>query len=210
MAFRRRTKTAFSWWKTLLLLGGVIAIFSIWQSLETPANIAFGLVAGTPTLPVRLTRVDVLPTLTPNANVPVRQLIIPAIQMSAPIVEAYRIGDSWEVRNLGNSVGHLVGTSWLDDPGGNIALAGHIDDADGKPGPFAVLSQAKVGDLVILREGQREIIYHVLMLAQAAPEDIQFVVQDGRRRLTLITCSDWDVKTANYLKRLVVVAVPST
>jgi LPXTG-site transpeptidase (sortase) family protein len=192
----------------LVLVGGVIIIFAIWQWLETPVNTALGLADGTPTLPTNLTRADVLPTPTLNPSVPLRQIIFPSAQMSGAIVDAYRVGDSWDVRYLGTLVGHLVGTSWLDDPGGNIALVGHVEDAEGKPGPFAYLSQAKVGDLVILQDGQRQIVYHVFTVTHAAPEDIQFVAQDGHRRLTLITCSDWDVKTASYLSRLVVVAVP--
>ena len=210
MAYRRRGRTGFSWWQLLLLLVGVIAIFSIWQRVETPGSTAFDLVAGTPTLPVRLTRADVLPTPTPDASVPLRQVIFPAAHTVSPIIEAIRAGDSWEVRYLGDSVGHLAGTSWLDDPGGNIVLAGHIEDAEGKPGPFAYLSQAKTGDLVILREGEREIVYRVVTVARAQPDEIHYVAQDGRRRLTLITCADWDYKAGTYRTREVVVAAPAT
>jgi LPXTG-site transpeptidase (sortase) family protein len=209
MAYRRRTKTAFSWWQLVLMLVGVIAIFSIWQHLNVPVNATLGMLPGTPTMPARLTRADLMPTLTPNVNIPLRQIIFPAAKMVATIIESYRVGDSWEVRHLGDSVGHLAGTGWMDETGGNIALAGHAEDAEGKPGPFAFLSQAKIGDLIILRDGEREIVYHVFMTVSAAPEDIQFVAQDDRRLLTLITCSDWDSKTATYLNRLVVIAVPS-
>jgi len=194
----------------LLLLGGVIAIFIIWQSLEMPGNAAFSQAAGTPTMPDRLSRADVLPTPTPNASAPLRQIIVPAAQMVATIVEAYRVGDSWEVRNLGDLVGHLAGTSWLGDAGGNIALAGHVEDAEGKPGPFAHLAEVKIGDLLILREGQRQINYRVVTVTHAAPDDIRYVSQDGHRRVTLITCSDWDFKTSAYLSRLITVAEPVT
>ncbi len=208
MVYRRRTKKAFSWWQSLLLLGGAIVIFFVWQSQTAPASTAIDSLVEMPTLPDQLARSDVLPTPTPNISVPERRITFVAAKMTAPITEAYRVGDSWEVRHLSGLVGHLAGTGWLDDPGGNIALAAHVEDADGNPGPFAFLSYAKVGDVIVLSEGQRVIAYHVVTIARAAPGDIQFVVQDGRRRLTLITCADWDAKTASYPKRLVVVAVP--
>ena len=110
------------------------------------------------------------------------------------------------MRYLGSSVGHLAGTSWLTDAGGNIVLAGHIEDAQGEPGPFAHLSEFKIGDLIILKEDNRLTNYRVVKVAHAAPNEMQYVNQDGRRRLTLITCSDWDSRTASYLTRLVVVA----
>ncbi|MHB8752654.1 MAG: sortase [Aggregatilineales bacterium] len=208
MTYRRRRRTIFPWWQTLLLIGAVVIIFAISQNVNIPKNAASGRVMGAPTLPDHLTRADVLPTLTPDTRAPLRRIIFPATGTIAPIVEAMRAGDSWEMRYLGNSVGHLAGTSWLDDPGGNIALAGHIEDAQGEPGPFAHLSQAKIGDVVILQEGQRLIYYRVTTVVRAASDDIRYVSQDGHHRVTLITCADWDASTARYLSRLVVVAVP--
>ncbi len=158
--------------------------------------------------PAGLTRRDVLPTPTPDVTAPVRIITFPGASMSAPIITAGRVQGTWETRHLGDSVGHLVGTSWLDDPGGNIVLAGHVESATGAPGPFAHLFEAAVGDLVILREGTREVRYRVTAREEAAPTDIGFVAQDGHPRLTLITCTDWDNDQATYLGRLVVVAEP--
>jgi len=158
--------------------------------------------------PPGLTRRDVLPTPTPDVTAPVRIITFPGASMSAPIIPAGRVQGTWETRHLGESVGHLVGTSWLDDPGGNIVLAGHVESATGAPGPFAHLFEAAVGDLVILREGTREVHYRVTIREEAAPTDIGFVAQDGQPRLTLITCTDWDNERATYLGRLIVVAEP--
>ncbi len=149
-----------------------------------------------------------LPTLTPVPGAPIRQIIFASAHIDAPIVPAVRNGASWEVRYLGDSVGHLQGTSWLNDPGGNIVLAGHVEDAKGQPGPFAQLGQSAPGDVVILREGNKENLYRVVSVEQAAPDDMRYVAQDGRRRLTLITCTDYDLKDGVYQKRLVVIAEP--
>jgi LPXTG-site transpeptidase (sortase) family protein len=164
----------------------------------------------TATMPDVLSRADVLPTPTTDPNVPSRIIAFPGASMSAPIVPAGRIQGTWETRHLGDSVGHLVGTSWLDGMGGNIVLAGHVENASGQPGPFAHLFEAAIGDLVILREGDHEVRYAVTSIEQVAPDDISYVAQDGRPRLTLITCTDWDYEASTYLGRLVVVAEPLT
>jgi LPXTG-site transpeptidase (sortase) family protein len=160
------------------------------------------------TSPSSLTRRDVLPTPTVDVSSPMRLITFPGASMSAPVIPAGRVQGTWETRHLGDSVGHLVGTSWFDDPGGNIVLAGHVESASGEPGPFAYLFEAKVGDLVILRDGAREEDYRVTVIKHVGPTDVSFVAQDGHPRVTLITCTDWDYEQQTYLGRLVVVAEP--
>jgi LPXTG-site transpeptidase (sortase) family protein len=187
----------------------VMVVLVIWRL----SGFVFPLLGATPTValkppPPGLTRRDVLPTPTIDLSAPMRLITFPSASMSAPIIPAGRVQGSWETRHLGDSVGHLVGTSWLDDPGGNIVLAGHVESYTGAPGPFAYLFEAEVGDLVILREGTREEHYRVTAIEQANPYDIRYVAQDGRDRLTLITCTDWDYKQKTYLGRMVVIAEP--
>jgi LPXTG-site transpeptidase (sortase) family protein len=158
--------------------------------------------------PLGLTRQDVLPTPTVDMSVPARMITFPAASMSAPVIPAGRVQGTWETRHLGDSVGHLVGTSWLDDPGGNIVLAGHVESSTGAPGPFAYLFEAKVGDLVILRDGAREEDYRVTAIKRVGPYDVSYVAQDGHQRVTMITCTDWDYEQQIYLGRLVVIAEP--
>lgn len=162
----------------------------------------------TSAIPDTLTHRDVLPTPTHDDSAPPRMIAFPGALMSAPIVPAGRVAGTWETRHLGDSVGHLVGTSWLDDPGGNIVLAGHVENASGNPGPFAHLFEAHVGDIVVLREGLREVRYAVTSIVNAAPNDVSYVAQDGRPRVTLITCTDWDYEDNMYNGRLVVIAEP--
>jgi LPXTG-site transpeptidase (sortase) family protein len=158
--------------------------------------------------PTALSMRDVLPTPTPDFTIPARLIMFPGASMSAPIIPAGRVGGTWETRHLGDSVGHLIGTSWLDGPGNNIVLAGHVETPTGEPGPFAHLFEAKEGDLVILREGDTEVHYRVTAIEEVGPYDVGYVAQTGNPRLTLITCTDWDYKQATYLGRLVVIAEP--
>jgi sortase A len=155
-----------------------------------------------------LTRRDVLPTPTPDTSAPQRLIVFPSASISAPIIPAGRVQGTWETRHLGDSVGHLVGTSWLDGPGSNIVLAGHVESATGEPGPFAYLFQAHLGDTIILREGTREQYYKVTEIEEVQPDDVSYVAQSGKPRMTLITCTDWDFETNTYLGRLVVIAEP--
>src|SRR5690606_31257284 len=61
-----------------------------------------------------LTVRDVLPTPTLDRSIPPRMIVFPGASMSAPIVPADRVRGNWETRHLGDAVGHLSGTSWLD------------------------------------------------------------------------------------------------
>lgn len=203
--------------RAMLMLGleALVLALAVWRLAdallpggEPPASRPqISLTEPTPARP--LTVRDVLPTLTPNPALPARVIVFPGATMSAPIVLAARVAGSWETRHLGDSVGHLAGTSWLDDPGGNIVLAGHVETATGAPGPFKHLFEAQPGDPILLRDGAREAYFWVVTVAQTAPDDVEVVRQDGRRRLTLITCTDWDFDTAQYQGRLVVVAEPA-
>ncbi len=199
---------------TMLSVELIVLVFAVWRlsSALLPA-------ASTPVTPPRtappqgLRPEDVLPTPTPDRTAPVRQIMFPEVSVGAPIIPAGRVRGTWETRHLGDSVGHLVGTAWLDSPGGNIVLAGHVESFTGAPGPFAYLFEAKLGDLVVLSEGtgqqRREERYRVTRIEHVAPNDVSWLAQDGISRITLITCTDWDFNSESYLGRLVVVAEPA-
>lgn len=214
LPYSRRPRRSFSFWQLLVLGIGVVLIVVAWDRLSQdmealggapPAGLEVGL---TPTLPRNLTGRDVLPTPTMNLNAPRRALVFPAAALTSPIIESIRTEDSWETRYLGHNVGHLEGTAWLHGPGVNIVLAGHVEDENGAPGPFAYLFGAKLGDLVILQEGTQQVVYRVTAIEQAEPTEMHYVAQNGSPRLTLITCTDWDYGERTYLGRLIVVAEP--
>jgi len=213
LPYHRRSRRKIAWWQLALMSIGVIFIVVAWQRLNdnTPLGPVTSrtLVPGmTPTVPNRLMRGDVLPTPTPDMNESPKAIIFPAAALTSPIIKAVRTSDSWETRYLGDSVGHLDGTAWFDSPGGNIVLAGHVENEVGAPGPFAYLFKVEKDDVIVLRDGSRSVYYRVSEIVKAAPDDIKFVAQDGRARLTLITCSDYDWKQQAYLSRLIVIAEP--
>ncbi len=194
---------------TMLSVEFIVLVFAVWRlsSALLPAASSTATPPRTPP-PQGLRPEDVLPTPTPDRTAPVRQIMFPAVSVGAPIIPAGRVRGTWETRHLGDSVGHLVGTAWLGGSGGNIVLAGHVESFTGAPGPFAYLFEAKLGDLVVLREGTREERYRVTRIEYVDPYDLSWLAQDGISRITLITCTDWDFDTETYLGRLVVVAEP--
>jgi len=196
--------------RAVLMLGLEVLVLAlaVWRLSDTlfPSSEPLGEPAAAGSLSAR----DVLPTPTVDHNIPPRLIVFPAASMSAPIIPADRSQGNWETRHLGDSVGHLAGTSWLDDSGGNIVLAGHVESATGTAWPFNHLFEAKPGDPVLLRDGEREAYFRVVAVDYTAPDDVGVVKQGGRRRLTLITCTDWDFETGTYQGRLVVVAEPVT
>lgn len=151
---------------------------------------------------------DTLPTPTPDTSIPPRLIAFPGASMSAPIIPAGRVEGTWETRHLGDSVGHLVGTSWIDGDGGNVVLAGHVENYAGAPGPFAHLFEAELGDMVILSDGVHEERYQVTKIERVDPYDVSWVAQDGEKRVTMITCTDWDWNEDTYMGRLIVIAEP--
>lgn len=206
--YQRRPRRTFAWWQLLLMSLIVALLVLTWDRLGLSRSSPAFAPPITPTMPQSLTQADVLPTPTPDPGAPRRALVFPGALARAPIIEAVRSGGTWEVRHLGDAVGHLQGTAWLDDPGGNIVLAGHVETAFGTPGPFAHLFEVQIGDEVILYEDERAAHYRVVAVEEASAQDIHYAIQDGQPRLTLITCDNWDQNAATYLNRLVVVAEP--
>lgn len=201
----------------VLIVAAIVLIVFGWQRLTAPTGPVAQAVPSplppgpdiTPTLPDHLTAADVLPTPTLDPLAVPRTITFAGARTTARIINAARTADSWETRYLGDSVGHLEGTAWIDDPQGNVVLAGHVTDYLGRPGPFAYVFEALPGDEIILTEGDLQVRYRVTRVEHAAPEDIGYVAQDGTPRLTLITCDDWDYQTQTYASRLVLIAEPA-
>jgi LPXTG-site transpeptidase (sortase) family protein len=209
MPYSRRRRS-FSVWQFLLIAVGIgLIVFSYQQLNQTPETPVASLEPGTtPTVPRALGRGDVLPTPTIDYTKPQRSLVFPAAALTSRIIEAIRTDQSWETRYLGESVGHLEGTGWFNDIGANIVLAGHVENENGAPGPFAYLFKTTLDDLIILQEGSTSRYYKVTRIEHAKPDQVEYVSQDGIERLTLITCTGWDYKAQTYEGRLVVIAEP--
>lgn len=144
------------------------------------------------------------PTLIPAEYV---QIVIPDAGVSAPIIHIpLNESGSWNVTSLGRNVGHLQGTAWVSEQG-NIALAGHVEMADGGPGVFAHLRDLSAGsDVYLTMPGDAERIYSVESVRIVAPDDLSVLYPTTEDRLTLITCDSFDYLSFTYLERIVAIA----
>lgn len=143
---------------------------------------------------------DLQPDIPPNTT-----LFIPSAGIYANIFRVYLDGESWDVSRLGTNVGHLQGTSWLNESG-NVVLSGHVELSDGRIGAFANLDDLKVGDLIIIQQEGVEYRYTVTKVGKTTPDDLTPLYPSETSLLTLITCGSYDFFSDSYLERTVVVA----
>lgn len=131
------------------------------------------------------------------------RLVIPKLNLDAPVVLAPIQGQSWQVDHLGQAVGHLEGTA---PPGSdsNIVLAGHVTLSASVYGPFAGLGQLTAGDEVLVYEGDKAFQYIVdgYQTVERTAVDVTYPTTTGQ--LTLITCNNWSSAEGRYLQRLIV------
>ncbi len=163
-----------------------------------------------PTIPATATRAPV-PTAPPGLYAgsgvpahPATRIVIPALGLDAPVKLSPIVGETWDVSNLEQSVGHLEGTV---SPGeaGNTVLAGHITLApDGHPGPFYRLRGLNPGDVVMVYRDAEMFTYQIDGSATVSPTDVQVAFPTDNTRLTLITCQNYDDSLSEYTNRLVV------
>lgn len=203
-----------------VILLGVLAgaVFLVTRPAEEPTlsredQIATAAAAvSTPTVPAEVVAVDVPPTPEihsfPTGIPPQRvQLTIPTAGVAAPIIQVYldETG-TWNVSQLGNFIGHLQGTGWLERTG-NIALAGHVELADGSPGIFARLDELRTGDLIYLApDNAEQRTYAITSVRRVDPADLSVLYPTPADTLTLITCDNYDFLTNTYADRIVVTA----
>ncbi|MEZ4671405.1 MAG: sortase [Anaerolineae bacterium] len=163
---------------------------------STPATVPTNAPTLEPTTPA-------LPTATPIVKA---NLIAPTAGINAQVVDVYMDGVSWDVNSLGEKVGHLEGTAWFGQQG-NIALAGHVELRDGRPGIFARIDEVREGDPIILQLDKTEQHYSVTQIMRVAPDDLTPLYPTNEDKITLITCDQYDFLQNSYLERVVVVAV---
>ncbi len=159
------------------------------------------------------------PTITPTPVPPFhpqydRELFIPRLGLagSVPIIEIPLRNQTWDVRELGQYIGFLQGTTWVSDAdaetGGNTVLAGHIQITEGVPGPFRDLDLLEVGDSIFVAERGTIYEYAVTAIDVVAPDDIEVAYPTREPVLTLVTCTAWNQFRGVFAERLVVRATP--
>jgi LPXTG-site transpeptidase (sortase) family protein len=131
------------------------------------------------------------------------RLIIPKLNLDAPVVISPIKDQTWQVDHLEQAVGHLEGTA---PPGANsnIVLAGHVTLREGVYGPFAGLGQLIPGDLLTVYEGNQKFNYVVDDYTVVDRTAVEVTYPTDTPQITLITCSRWNQQDGRYEQRLVV------
>lgn len=131
---------------------------------------------------------------------------IPVFIIDIPVVGVPKKNGTRNVSWLGDQAGWLEGSafpSW----NGNSVLTGHVYLASGLPGPFVSLNNLKYGDRIIVHAYGKKYTFAVQTNAVVGANDATVMKHEEKPWLTLVTCRDYDEKTATYLNRVVVRAV---
>jgi LPXTG-site transpeptidase (sortase) family protein len=131
------------------------------------------------------------------------RLVIPKLNVDAPVILSPLEGQSWKVDHLGTDyVGHLEGTA---PPGSssNIVLAAHVTVAAGVYGPFASLGNLAVGDEVYVYYGEQQFKYIIDDYQVVDRTAIEVTHPSTQGEVTLITCTTWSGVEGRYLERVV-------
>jgi LPXTG-site transpeptidase (sortase) family protein len=117
------------------------------------------------------------PPPVPDSLTPLR-VMIPRLGMDLAVFEGV------SEKALRRGPGHLPGTPCpgLSSAQGNCVLTGHRDSF------FRPLANAREGDLVVLRAGERSQRYRLARMIVVRPEQTEVASPTGEARLTLLTC----------------------
>jgi LPXTG-site transpeptidase (sortase) family protein len=165
--------------------------------------------------PTLATTLATTATVTPQPTSPVRKgsglparpatrIVIPVMNLDAPVVLAPIISGTWKVDHLGTKwVGHLEGTASPGDPS-NVVLAAHVTTAHKVYGPFAGMGRVQPGDEIILYVGDEAFTYIVDFRRLVERSDVNVTYPTPAGQVTLITCNNWSDEQQSYQQRLVV------
>jgi LPXTG-site transpeptidase (sortase) family protein len=136
-----------------------------------------------------------------------RLLTIPTANISSAVTTFYLDGVSWAIDPWEDSVGHLQGTSWLNQTG-NVVIGGHSEMPDGTAGVFYRLYNLGIGDEIFLQDGDLSRRYVVVNILSVDYRELSVVYPTTHNRLTLITCDipSYVAEQNIYYERLVIVA----
>jgi LPXTG-site transpeptidase (sortase) family protein len=133
-------------------------------------------------------------------------LELPTLNIRVPIVGVPLNDGEWNVAWLGQAAGYLNGTAFPTWPG-NTALAAHVYDANGQPGPFVGINSLSYGDRVLIHAWEKLYVYEVRIIEQVLPDDISSLGHKEADWVTLLTCQSYDAQQEAYRYRKIVQAV---
>lgn len=132
-------------------------------------------------------------------------LLIPSIDVTAPIGYAPIVDGTWDVSHLNMNVAVLESMPQFGTAN-NVVLAGHSEDSDGNPDIFYQLDQVNIGDIIYVQLNGQTLQYVVTERFNVSQRDLRILHPTNDDRLTLFTCDTDSYTKSGYLRRDVVVA----
>ncbi len=131
------------------------------------------------------------------------RLIIPKINVNAPIIEVENSQESTIQKGLESGVVHYPGTANPDEVG-NYFILGHSSDYIWRKGDykevFALLDKLEVNDEIKVYYQSKEYLYRVVDKVIVVENDVQVLAPTSEPTISLMTC--WPIGTP--LKRLII------
>lgn len=122
-------------------------------------------------------------------------LYVPSVNLIAPVTaEIPIVNRDYDMDVVGQGVGHLAGTAWLNDDWARIVLAGH------NTGLFGALNAVQVGDVLWLWDAEHIEQYTVVVVSIVPNTDTRWLQPTDAETLTLITC-DGDLRRVVHSER---------
>lgn len=136
-----------------------------------------------------------------------RFLTLPSAGISIGVRTFPLDGTSWAIDPWEPLVGHLYGTSWLNQTG-NVVLAGHSEHPDGSAGVFRNLYNVGIGDEIFVQDAGITRRYIVVNILSVDYRDLSILYPTTFNRLTLFTCDipSYVAEQGIYYERLVIIA----
>ena len=132
---------------------------------------------------------------------------IPTLGINFPIVGVSLSKSNWNLTWLKDSVGYLEGSAY-PTWSGNTVLTAHVMDANNNLGPFSDIKGMQSGQKIYLHFKKQVYVYQVQENMKILPSNISVVFKHEEDSwITLVTCEDYDAKTAVYDYRRLVRAV---
>lgn len=120
------------------------------------------------------------------------RVYIQRLSLAAPLVTVPIVDRAWDTRTLGQGVGWMDHTNWIDDGWGRVVIGAH------SYGAFRDLAAVEPGDMVVVWDNDTLVRYEVMSEQVVQVSDIDWVMPTTAPTLALVTCAG--------TQRLVVVA----
>jgi LPXTG-site transpeptidase (sortase) family protein len=186
------------------------------EQIENPHLLQVGQVLRIPEVPVAVPPtvppVAAAPTAASSVSAPV-QLRIPTIGLDLPPVPV-----GLDANNMPIVPKHDVGwytLSAMPGQGENVVFWGHVlrwQDSPGIPAPFADIKYLEPGaEIYLYTADGDEFRYAVTETVQVTPDQVEYVLPQGKEKVTLVSCIGDNVIVDGWLTkqyRLITIAEP--